>query len=413
MQNGPSGSRRGSPHRYLPVLSWLLVVLVCVWTGRYFLTRLPLEHRRRVASFDRALRLIPKHYAGDVDEASLYEAAMDGMLRSLGDPYSGFLDARELEEASVQTEGEFGGVGIEVIPCERGAIVTDVLEGSPSEAAGLRCGDVIVGVDGCDGSEMAFMEFVSRIRGKSGTKVQLRIQRAGSSETENIELTRARITVRSVKWRRIEPDIGYFQIRQFDAHCAEQIRKGINELAGAGALKALVLDVRNNRGGLLKEAVDVCDLFLGEGAIVRVESRIEQERVTFRAKPETLVPAHVPIVVLVNGQSASAAEVMAAALQSHGRATLIGLRTVGKGAVNRIYSLPDGSGVVLTVGHYVAGSGVAVDGAGVEPDIEVGEVPPPPTDEDAEARERWLAQFRAAQEEQLQRAVEFLRTKMR
>jgi len=409
---GDASLREGARYRYLPLLSWVLVILAGALVLRYWLARPSTTHRKRLAAFSAALRLIPRHYAGEVNEQQLYEAAMRGMLQSLGDPYSAFLRPYEVSEAGVQTEGEFGGIGVEVMPRDGGAIVTAVQEDGPAAAAGIRPGDQIVGVDGRECGEMSFLELVSRIRGKVGTRVSLSIERADSAGTLTVELKRARIVLESVRWKMIEPGIGYVQIRQFDAHCPAKLREGLQKLKASGRLEALLLDVRGNRGGLLGAAVKVCDMFLSGGPIARVESRVAGERQSFTASAATVVPPELPMAVLVDGLSASAAEVMAGALQSNGRATVVGLRTIGKGAVNRIYVLPDGSGIVLTVAHYTAGRGVAVEGRGIEPDVEVGQLPPPPKGEDPHEREQWLARLRAARQEQLEAALELLRAKI-
>ncbi len=412
MRNGSASPRGVARNRYLPVLSWMLVLLVVVLFIRSCLLRPSSEHQKRVASFSMALRLIREHYADGVDEASLHEAAMKGMVRSLNDPYSAYLNAFQVEASDVLTEGQFGGVGIVVSWQQGSAIIVEVQQGGPAEAAGVRPGDRIVAVDALDCSEMPFPELVSRVRGKVGTTVKLSLQRAETGEQETLQLTRVRILMDSVNWKKVEPGIGYLRIRQFDGRCVENVRKGIEELGAGNGLRALLLDLRGNTGGLLAETVAVCDLFLSEGVIVRAESRLEEQQKVFEASPQVALPPEVPMAVLVDGRSASAAEVMAGALQSHGRATLIGTRTFGKGAVNRVFLLPDGTGIVLTVAHSPAGLGLVGEGKGIEPDIEVGKLPPPPAGEALEERERWLSDYQAAQQEQFDRAVEFLKSEV-
>jgi len=409
MQNASADAQARARNRYLPILSWVLVVLVAASAIRAFL---PTEHKRRVAAFSRALRLIPKRFAGSADEAALYEAAMRGMVYSLDDAHSAYLNPYEVQEADAQTEGEFGGVGVTVTPRDGGAIVTEVRADGPAAAAGVVVGDVIAGADGREAAEMSFLELLSRIRGRVGTTVELSIQRAATGARETVRLTRTRILMDTVRWEKVEPGIGYVRIAQFDAHSLADTRKAIEQLQADGWMKALLVDLRGNAGGLLAEAVGVCDLFLSKGTIVRVEGRSPHERELYEAHPQAVVPEDVPLAVLIDGQSASAAEVVAGALKSHGRAALVGVRTFGKGAVNRMYGLPDGSGVVLTVAYYTAGDGIEVNGKGVEPDIKVGELPPVPASEDPQERERWLALYLAAQKEQFDRAVEFLKSKV-
>ncbi len=413
MQNASASQQGGARHRYLPILSWVLVALVAIWLVRAVLRRPTTEHRKRVSAFSVALRLIPARFTGRADEAALYEAAMRAMVYSLNDPHSAYLNPYEVREADAQAEGEFGGVGVEVSLADGGAIVTNVRADGPAAAAGVVAGDVIVGVDGRDAAGLNFLELLSRIRGKVGTTVELSLQRAATGMRETVRLTRARILMESVRWEKVEPGVGHIRIVQFDAHSLADTRKAIVELQGGGWMEALLLDLRGNAGGLLTEAVGVCDLFLSSGVIVRVEGRSPGGRESYHAHAGTAVPEEVPMAVLIDGQSASAAEVVAGALKGNGRATLIGLRTFGKGAVNRLYGLPDGSGVVLTVAHYRAGDGIEVNGKGIEPDIKVGELPPVPTGDDREEKERWLALYRAAQKEQFDRAVEFLKSKIR
>jgi carboxyl-terminal processing protease len=278
--------------------------------------------------------------------------------------------------------------------------------------AGVREGDLIIRVDGEDCAGMSFIELVSGIRGKIGSSVELTLRRVGTGETDVVQVTRDRVTLDSVSSKTIEPGIGYLEIKLFDERCLEEVRQGLEALKGEGELKALILDVRGNMGGLLKQAVDVSDLFLSAGVIARLESRLAAERVTFEAHPEVEVPPDVVVVVLADGQSASAAEVFAGALQSNGRATVIGTKTFGKGSVNRQFRLPDGSGLYLTVAHYTVGPGKAIEGKGIEPDVEVGRLSPYPEDGGTEARDKWLAAYRAAKEEQFVRALQFVKEKM-
>jgi len=409
MQKGvayPPGSDR---YRYLPILSLMLVVAAGALLLWHFM---PGAHRKRVSALDSAMRLVRKHYLYDVDEDVLFKGAMMGLVGSLGDPHSAYLDLYGVEQADAETQGEFGGIGVTVAPSEAGAVVVELHQDGPAMKAGVKQDDLIVGVDGLNKAGMPFAEFVGRIRGKVGSTVQLTIQRAPTGETETLQVTRARLKIESVSWKMVEPGIGYIKIEGFDEHCAENVRKGLVELQGNGALKGLILDVRGNAGGLLKQAVEVSDLFLSEGIIVGLESRLSAERVTFKAQAEVAVPPDLVVVVLVDGGSASASEVFAGSLKSNGRATVIGTRTFGKGAVNRLFRLPDESGgLYLTVAHYTVGSGTPIEGKGIEPDIEVGRLPEYPAGGGDEERTKWRAAYRAALEEQLQRAVQFIKEK--
>jgi len=428
MQNGPEDAQpkapppaqpsrpaglAGAQYRYLPWLSLLLCVLTGVWLVKYYLFRPPKEHRDRVTSFDLALEFIPDYYDGEVDEDKLYEAAMKAMIDSLDDPHSFYMNRYQVTHTDTQIEGEFGGVGVVIGPGDGVAIVTEVMADGPGAKAGLKAGDLIVAVDGKEVAEMSFIELVSRVRGKIGTEVQLTIKRADAGERETVKVTRDKITLETVTWEMLDGGVGYVQVRsQFDAHTEENIREALEELVKDDALKAVLLDLRGNTGGLLEQAVGIVDMFLAEGVIVSIESRNKEERASFDAKAETVIPVDLPMAILVDSRSASASEVVAGALQAQKRATLVGANTFGKGAVNRVFGLPDGSGVLLTVAHYTVGDGQEIEGKGLEPDVKVGKMPPLPDGNDTKARQEWLAAYNAAQKEQFDRAVELLKGKL-
>jgi carboxyl-terminal processing protease len=334
------------------------------------------------------------------------------MVYSLNDPHSFYLDAYQLSHADATTEGEFGGVGILVGRGDGVGVIIEVTPGSPADQAGIKAGDMVLAVDGIETSQMSFIEFVGRVRGKVNSKVKLTLQRAGTNKRETVELKRVRITLDTVSWKMLDDGIGSIKLSQFDMHSVENVKKALDEFKKSGNLKALLLDVRGNTGGLLEQAVELVDMFVAEGLIVKLESRKKGEITSFEADKDVLVPPDLPIAVLIDERSASASEVLAGALKALHRATLIGARTFGKGAVNRLYELPDGSGVLLTVAHYTVGDGIKIEGAGVAPDIEVGATPPLPEGSDVKARQEWLAAYEKAQHEQLERALEFLRSKI-
>lgn len=399
-------------YRYLPLLSLLLVLVSLGLLVKMYLSQPSTQRERRIAAFARALEEIPRRYVDRTSPDQLYNAAMRGMVGSLSDPYSAYLSRYELENAAVQTEGEFGGVGVMVSPRNGGAVIIDTQEGGPAKAAGVKPGDVIVAVDGRPAGDMPFVQLVSTIRGKVGTKVELTLERAESGDRETVEIERHRIELDSVVWRRLEGDIGYVTIRQFDSQSLSGMRKAVDELTAETPLAGLLIDVRGNNGGLLDQAVGIADMFLSSGNIVRLRSRLPAERKSFNASENVAIEREVPIVVLVDHRSASASEVLAGALQSSGRSTVIGTETFGKGAVNRIMPLPDGSGVLLTVAEYTVGGGKKIEGVGVQPEIVVGEVGSIEPGLSPRARREWLENYRAAQEKQYERALEFLRQKI-
>ncbi|MCK4301031.1 MAG: peptidase S41, partial [Planctomycetes bacterium] len=209
----------------------------------------------------------------------------------------------------------------------------------------------------------------------------------------------------------LEPDIGLLRVEQLDQHSLVKIEEGIGALLSQG-MRGLILDLRDNTGGLLDQAVAVSDLFLNQGAIVKLASRLPQERDSFEATERMALPLDLPVVVLVDGRTASAAEIVAGALKQYGRATIIGTRTFGKGAVNKIYPLPDGSGLILTVAHYSIPPGTIIEGNGIEPDIVVGELPPFPSGSDRDEVDRWIAEQKKAGEQQLECARKFLQERV-
>ena len=405
------GFEAARQHRYLPVLAVLLLVVIAVWFVNYLVLLRPSgEHRQRVSAFSNALRIIRRHYVREVPEEELYEAAMDGMIKSLDDRYSTYMTAAQLQQANIETTGEFGGVGIRVAYQEGKIIITEIIGGGPADQTGIEAGDVIVKVDGEESARYSFLEVIAMIRGEVGSHVRLTVARGSPQELLDFEILREKISLETVKAEFIEPGLGYVRIDRFDEQVRTELGRELEGLKQEG-LNGLILDLRYNMGGLLGQAVSVCDLFISEGSIAGLESRLSTETDEFRANPHTAIPLDVPMVVLVDARTASAAEIVAGALKYLGRATVIGTRTFGKGAVSRIYPLGDGSGMALTVAYYKVASDKVIERNGVEPDIVVGELPPFPTDGDKEQAKEWLALYESAREQQLSRAIEFLKEK--
>jgi len=411
--SGPRTPKSTTGYRYLPLLSWLLLIAVIAWFVKaYVFERPSTEHQLRTASFSAALRLISHHFAGEVKEEDLYSSAMEGMVKSLADRYSFYLHGFQLEEARVQTSGEFGGIGVTVAPKDGSIIITDVMEESPAAEAGLVAGDQILKVDGQDCSQLAFTEAVSMVRGKVGTSVALTVLRARTGKEETVAVVRRKIILDTVKWEVLEPGLAMIQVLQFDRRSLSKVRDALDALLDEG-MEGLVLDLRDNTGGLLDQAVSVSDLFLSEGPIVALESRLSEEQASYEATRQTAVSSELPIAVLVNGRTASAAEIVAGALKYNGRATIIGVTTYGKGAVNKVYPLPDGSAVLLTVAHYKIPPDHMIEGNGVKPQIVVGELEPFPSGEERQRVAEWIEKYRKARQEQLARAKDFVREKIR
>ncbi len=317
--------------------------------------------------FADVLKIVKENYVEEPETKKLIYGALNGMLTSL-DPFSGFFPPEKYREFMEETEGEFGGIGIEISMEGGRPIVVAPIEGTPAYKAGLRAGDIILAVDGEDTFGKTLLEIVKKIRGKPGTKVKLTILRRGHDKPFTVEITRAIIKIESVKYTMYE-DLGYIKIIQFQHNTSRDLRKAIQELLNQGA-KGLIIDLRNNPGGLLSEAVKVSDLFLEEGKlIVYTKGRRDEEK--FYAKEPSLIPDNVPVVVLINKGSASASEIVTGALQDHGKAIIIGEKSFGKASVQNIIPLEDGSAIKLTVAYYYTPKGRLIHKKGIEPDIEV------------------------------------------
>jgi len=315
---------------------------------------------------------IRSHYVEKPDDSKLVEGAVNGMLNSL-DPHSSYLDPKSLRDMQSQVNGQFGGLGIEVT-MEDGLIkVVTPIDDTPAAKAGLRAGDIITQLDNDPVQGLTLNQAVDKMRGAPNTKINLKIMRKGVDKPLDIAVVRDIIRVRSVR-SKIEDDIGYIRITQFNEQTADGLGKAIkeiNEKIPADKLKGYVLDLRNNPGGLLDQAIAVSDAFLDRGEIVSTRGRDPEETQRFNARPGDLTNGK-PVIVLVNGGSASASEIVAGALQDHKRATLLGSRSFGKGSVQTIIPLGPGNGALrLTTARYYTPSGRSIQAKGIVPDIEV------------------------------------------
>jgi len=317
--------------------------------------------------FTDVLKIVKENYVEEPGIKDLIYGALNGMVTSL-DPFSAFFPPEKYREFMEETEGEFGGVGIEISMEKGRPIVVAPIEGTPAYRAGLRAGDVIIAVDGEDTFGKTLLEIVKKIRGKPGTKVTLTIMRKGADKPVKVEITRAIIRIESVKYTKYE-DVGYVKIIQFQHYTARDLRKALKDLLAQEA-KGFIIDLRNNPGGLLSEAVKVSDLFLPEGKlIVYTKGRRDEEK--YYAKEEPVVPSYIPVVVLINKGSASASEIVTGALQDHGRATIVGEKSFGKASVQNIIPLEDNSALKLTVAYYYTPKGKLIHKEGITPDIKV------------------------------------------
>lgn len=327
---------------------------------------LPLEELR---TFTEVFSKIKSDYVEEVDDRKLLEDAIRGMLAGL-DPHSAYLDEESYKELQEGTTGEFGGLGIEVGMEDGFVKVISPIDDTPAQKAGVKAGDLIIKLDETPVKGLSLNEAVNRMRGKPGTDITLTIIRDGEDKPLQITITRDVIKVNSVRARTLEPGYGYLRVSSFQANTGNDLRREVDRLRqeNNNDLKGLVLDLRNNPGGVLNAAVEVSDLFLDKGLIVYTEGRFKESELRFNAKPINVVK-NVPLVVLVNEGSASASEIVAGALQDHKRAVIMGQKTFGKGSVQTILPMNNEAAVKLTTARYYTPSGRSIQAAGISPDI--------------------------------------------
>ena len=319
--------------------------------------------------FTEVISIVQNQYVDEVAAKELIYGAIKGTLRGL-DPHSSFLDPDSYREMQVETTGSFGGLGIEITLRDDILTVVSPIEGTPAHKAGLHPGDRIVKIDGIATKDMQLVDAVKRMRGKPGTKVTITIAREGWAEPQDFSIVREQIRIHSVREQELETGIEYIKLRQFQEQTATDL-EGALEKAQKNGMKALVLDLRNNPGGLLTSAVEVTEKFIDDGKlVVYTEGRIRNQNMRFTAHAKRPF-INLPMVVLVNQGSASASEIVAGALQDWGRAIVIGTQSFGKGSVQTIIPLSDGSGLRLTTAKYYTPKGRSIHGKGIAPDIVV------------------------------------------
>ena len=326
---------------------------------------------RQLNLFGDVFERIRADYVEEPDDAKLIEAAVNGMLSSL-DPHSSFLNAKDFQDMQVNTRGEFFGLGIEVTMENELVKVITPIDDTPAAKAGVLAGDVITHLDGEQVQGLTLAEAVDKMRGPANSSITLTIMREGADEPLKIKVVRDVIRIQSVR-HRVEQDIGYIRITQFTEKTSEGLEQAVDKIekeVPADKLKGFVIDLRNNPGGLLDQAISVSDAFLTRGEIVSTRGRQEDEAQRFSARAGDLVDGK-PVIVLLNGGSASASEIVAGALQDHRRATVLGTKSFGKGSVQTIIPLGRNGAMRLTTARYYTPSGRSIQAKGIEPDIEV------------------------------------------
>lgn len=319
--------------------------------------------------FSQVLDLVEDHYVRQVTRDELINGAIEGMLQRL-DPHSAFMTKEDFKEMQISTQGEFGGIGIEITLQNGRLTVISPIEDTPAYKAGMLAGDIILEIDGQPTQDITLMDAVKQIRGPKGTKVDLTILHKGGNAPVKVSLVRDTIPIRSAKSETLEDGYLYLRLTRFNENTTEEMRKLLKKAGGKAGIKGVVLDLRNNPGGLLDQAVSVADTFLPAGTVVYIQGRDADSRKDFNAKTSA-DDIDAPMVVLINAGSASASEIVAGALQDRDRAILVGEKTFGKATVQTVIPLADESGIKLTTALYYTPKGRSIQAQGIEPDMAI------------------------------------------
>lgn len=343
---------------------------------------------------------IQKDYVEETKSKDLIYGAIKGMLETL-DPHSGFMPPETYKEMQSETRGRFEGLGLEITMKDAILTVVAPIEDTPAFKAGILAGDQIIKIDGEWTKSLTLMDSVKKMRGPKGSQVTITIMREGFTKPRDFTLTRDVIPVRSVRHELLDKQYGYIRISQFQEKTDSEFDKAMKALEeeSKGGLKGLVLDLRNNPGGLLDQAVKISDRFIDSGIIVSIDGKKEEQKQKFPAHAQGTLPRY-PLVVLVNGGSASGSEIVAGAIQDHHRGIILGTQTFGKGSVQTIFSLKDGAGLRLTTARYFTPSGRSIQAKGIAPDVVVKLVRP------EEEKEKEPAVFKMPSEKDLERHLE-------
>jgi carboxyl-terminal processing protease len=363
-------------HKMLSMSVYALLVIALIGlSGPRPASALDRQSYKNLKLFNEILDMVQKNYVEPIEQKTLIQGAVNGMMKSL-DPHSSFMTQDMYKELEVETRGSFGGIGIEITILKDVLTVVSPIEDTPAFQAGIKAGDQILKIDGQPTKDITIMEAVKKLRGPKDTKVTLSIMRESLPKPKDFVITRSIIKIRSIKSRLYDGRIGYIRIAAFQEKTVAELRKALQDLdAPSHPLKGLILDMRNNPGGLLTQAVEISDVFLKSGTIVSTKGRTKNIENKFVARDSGDEPAS-PVVVLVNEGTASAAEIVAGALQDNRRALIIGTQTFGKGSVQTVIPLGDGSALKLTTAKYYTPNGRSIQAEGITPDIVVKYVKP-------------------------------------
>ena len=326
---------------------------------------------QKIDLFSEVLNKINNEYVEEIDQSEVMDAAIDGALQSL-DPYSSYMSPEMLLNMQTETSGEFGGLGIEV-SMESGVVkVISPIEDTPASRAGVKAGDYIVKINNVQVQGKSLSEAVDLMRGKVGSDIEITVRRKGVKKALTFNITREIIKIQSVKSEILEDKVGYLRLNAFNENSSDQIKNKLKEIKKNKSVKSYILDLRNNPGGLLSQAIKISDFFLNEGEIVSTKSRNKSENKKFFAKKGDVIDGKT-LIVLINYGSASASEIVAGALKDHKRAILLGEQSYGKGSVQSIIPLKNKGAIRLTISKYYLPSGKSISDVGIVPDIEVAE----------------------------------------
>ena len=331
------------------------------------------ETYRNLEVFSNVLSIVQHNYVDDINTQETLEGAIKGMLNSL-DPHSSYLKADDFKELHVETKGSFSGIGIEITVKDDVLTVVSPIEDTPAFKAGIQAGDRIIKIEGESTKDMSLVEAVKKLRGQKGSEVRISIHREGWTDLQEFTIVRDVIPIHSVRANILEPGYGYVRITNFQRNTSNDLQGSIKKLLNEGTLNGLVLDLRNNPGGLLDSSVKVVDIFLDEGIIVSTKGRLQDQNMEFSAHGGGQ-EYDFPIVILINSGTASASEIVAGALQDHKRALVLGTQSFGKGSVQTIIPMADGAGLRLTTARYFTPNGTSIQATGITPDVLVPVIP--------------------------------------